>query len=79
MYKNYKIKISKITKPFQNIKKESIIIESLTKILLASIQESETFKEDAIKNISIVLYDRIEALNKKINTFETTLNITKYI
>lgn len=79
MNKNYKIKVSKIEKPFQDVKKEIIIIESLTKILIDSIRESETFKEDAIENISIVLYDRIESLNKKINIFETTLNLTKYI
>lgn len=79
MNRNCKIKVSKIEKPFQDVKKEIIIIESLTKILIDSLRENETFKEDAIENISIVLYDRIEALNKKINTFETTLNVTKYI
>ncbi len=72
-------KISKIEKPFQDVKKEIIIIESLTKILLDTIRESELLKVDAIENISVVLYDRIESLNKKINTFETKLNITKYI
>ena len=72
-------KISKIEKPFQDVKKEIIIIESLTKILLDTIRESELLKVDAIENISVVLYDRIESLNKKINTFETKINITKYI
>lgn len=72
-------KIFKIEKPFQDVKKEIIIIESLTKILLDTIRESELLKVDAIENISVVLYDRIESLNKKINTFETKLNITKYI
>ncbi len=79
MNKNYKIKVSKITKPFQNVKKEIIIIESLIRILLDSIRESESFQENAIENISIVLYDRVEALNKKIKIIETILNIKKYI
>ncbi len=79
MNKNYKIKVSKITKPFQNVKKEIIIMESLIRILLDSIRESESFQENAIENISIVLYDRVEALNKKIKIIETILNIKKYI
>ena len=79
MNKKYKIKVSKITKPFQNVKKEIIIIESLIRILLDSIRESESFQENAIENISIVLYDRVEALNKKIKIIETILNIKKYI
>lgn len=77
MNKNHKIKVSKIVKPFQDVKKEVIIIESLTKILLDSMQESETFEDNAIENISVVLYDRVESLNKKINTFETVLNFIK--
>lgn len=77
MNQNYRIKLSKIGKPFQDVKKEVIVIGSLTKILLDSMRESETFKKDAIENISVVLYDRIEALNKKINTFEAALNKPK--
>ncbi len=77
MNKNFRIKVSKIVRPFQDVKKEIIIIDSLTKILLDSMQESETFKDDAIENISVVLYDRVESLNKKISTLETTLNFIK--
>lgn len=77
MNKNLRIKVSKIFRPFQDVKKEIIIIDSLTKILLDSMQESETFKDDAIENISVVLYDRVESLNKKISTLETTLNFIK--
>ena len=77
MNKNLRIKVSKIVRPFQDVKKEIIIIDSLTKILLDSMQESETFKDDAIENISVVLYDRVESLNKKISTLETTLKFIK--
>ncbi len=37
------------------------------------LRESETFEDHSIENISIVLYDRIELLNKKVNTFEKNL------
>ena len=77
MNKNHKIEVSKILKPFQDVKKEVIIIESLTKILLDSMQESETLEDATLVNISVVLYDRVESLNKKINTFETALNFIK--
>lgn len=75
MNKNQKIKISKIAKPFQDLKKEIIIIESLTKILLDSIRESETFEDYSVDHISVVLYDRVELLQKKVNAVESTLKI----
>ncbi len=75
MNKNQKIKLSKIAKPFQDVKKEIIIIESLTKILLDSIRESKTFEDYSIEHIAVVLYDRVELLHKKVNTVESTLKI----